>query len=76
MNEQLAAALVDFRSQMGAEELSCAGARPLRESICSLAERICKSSDPSSIDSKKQCTEAQKTCSEADRSYRNKCGAP
>ena len=54
-------------------ELSCSGAVPHRDAICSIAERICNLDSPSALEGAKDCEKAKKSCSDAKTRYDKKC---
>lgn len=65
-----------FEEALEPERLSCEGARPLRDAICEIAERLCDLSakPPSSTNSNEECTTARSSCEQAQRKYKERCG--
>lgn len=73
--DELAQSRRAFDQQLEPSQLSCAGARPHRDAICSIAERICEiaSSGPSTTGGAR-CADAQKSCTDAKSRYKARCG--
>lgn len=65
--------VLKFDEHLKAEVLSCDGARPHRDAICSIAERICAMESPSTTKSA-DCSRAQESCEKARTQYQKKCG--
>jgi hypothetical protein len=70
--------MLSLESAIQPEQLSCSGAAPHRDAICSLAERICNINGPSTdgqlgSESARDCEKAKKTCSEAKKRYAQRC---
>jgi hypothetical protein len=63
-----------FQEAIDPEALSCAGALPRRDAICSLAAKICELSTPTSLSAQKDCEKAQSACTNAKATYRSRCG--
>ena len=68
----LAESLSGFEDSMNPKELSCKGAVPYKDAICSIAARLCSDEDPTSLN-KKDCTDAQKSCKEANKRLKKSC---
>lgn len=65
--------VLNFNESVKAETLSCDGAKPFKDAICSLAGRICEMEVPSTVQSA-DCTQAQESCEKAKKHYQAKCG--
>jgi hypothetical protein len=64
-----------FQQAIDPEALSCAGALPRRDAICSLAKKICELTPPTdSLSAQKDCEKAQSACTNAKASYKGRCG--
>jgi hypothetical protein len=67
-----------FDNALGAERLSCAGARPHRDAICTIAERLCgpTEGEPTATDKElADCEQARTACVIAQARYRDRCGS-
>lgn len=71
---RLAAEQDAFDAALDPTELSCAGARPHRDAICSLAARLCKQEGDAVLDADKQCEGAKQQCDSVRERYREACG--
>lgn len=65
--------LVSFDAQLDPQRLSCDGARPIKDAICSIAQRICDLSDPGSLNKPADCKRASDACKKAQSDYDDKC---
>lgn len=65
--------VLDFNQILNAEALSCDGAKPQRDAICSIAARICEMEGPGATKGA-DCSRAQESCQKAKTQYREKCG--
>ena len=64
-----------FQQAIDPEALSCAGALPRRDAICSLAKKICDLTSPThSLAAQKDCEKAQSACTNAKATYKGRCG--
>ena len=64
-----------FQQAVDPEALSCAGALPRRDAICSLAKKICDLTSPThSLAAQKDCEKAQSACTNAKATYKGRCG--
>lgn len=54
------------------ERLSCEGAKPHQDAICSIATRICEMEQPSTTTSR-DCKQAKKSCKRAKQRYEEEC---
>jgi hypothetical protein len=72
LGEELRLQILTLNDALRPEALSCAGAKPHQEAICSLAERICEMESPSTIKGA-DCTKAQESCQKARKQYQAKC---
>jgi hypothetical protein len=70
--EELRLRVLEFEKRFGAEVQSCDGAEPLKDAICSIAERICAMESPSTTKSA-ECARAQESCEKARKQYQKKC---
>lgn len=58
---------------LGTTSLSCDGALPHRDAICSIARRICDLDADDFADGAHACKRAKESCQSAKRRYRQKC---
>jgi|GEM_PF-1596657 len=73
--EQLGREERQFQQALDPEALSCAGALPRRDAICSLAEKICELTPPThSLSAQEDCDKARSACTDAKAAYRKRCG--
>jgi hypothetical protein len=73
--EQLGREERQFQQALDPEALSCGGALPRRDAICSLAEKICELSPPDySLSAQEDCDKARSACTDAKAAYRKRCG--
>jgi len=73
--EQLHEEEKDFARAIDPSALSCSGALPLKDTICTLAERICAlAPEGSSKSAQKDCKSARASCDKAKQSYSGRCG--
>jgi hypothetical protein len=74
-NDDLRAATSAFDESLGANALSCDGARPHRDAICEIAKRLCELQvkAPSSTE-RDDCVTANQACEKAQRKYQARCG--
>lgn len=73
MMETLETELLGLDNAFRPEHLSCSGAEPHRDAICSIAERICNLSSTPSLEAAQDCEKAKKSCSDAKKRYEQKC---
>ncbi len=75
-NRDLRTATSAFDQALGADTLSCEGARPHRDAICEIAKRHCDLSvkTPSSSGEQDDCVTANQACEKAQRKYQARCG--
>lgn len=71
---RLAAEQDAFDAALEPTELSCSGARPHRDAICALAERLCQQRRDAVLDAADQCKAAQEQCDSVRARYREACG--
>ena len=75
---RLAQAIRAFDNALAPEHLSCAGAQPHRDAICSIAERLCELPDGErelTGAQEEDCEHARDACKTARARYRDRCGA-
>lgn len=65
-----------FDGAMQPTALSCDGARPHRDAICSIAERLCElpAEEPSTTQPNRRCSDARYSCSRAKDKFKARCG--
>lgn len=70
--------LSDYRHELDEllrpKALSCDGAKPIVDAICSISERICNTEDPSSLNQPADCKKSKNACDKAKKNYDDKCG--
>lgn len=74
--DQLATEQRAFDDDIAPSALSCSGARPHRDAICSIAERLCElpPERPSTTRPSARCEEARQTCTQARSRFKERCG--
>ena len=73
LTEGLEMSVAAFDNSLDAEDLSCDGALPHREAICSIAKRLCDLKD--ALSGKRPCTAATESCEQAKKRFKEKCGS-
>ena len=68
----LHAELQALEESLHPKRLSCEGAKPHQDAICSIAARICEMDQPSTTKSG-DCEQAEKSCKRAKQRYEDKC---
>jgi hypothetical protein len=65
-----------FDESLSPTALSCAGAKPHRDAICAIAERLCELSTtgPSTTGPGARCVEAKQSCESARSRFKARCG--
>ena len=73
LQEQLEQRMIRFEGSLGTIELSCSGAAPHRDAICSIAERICEMEEGPTTAPSEECSRAQESCKKAKDKFAEKC---
>ncbi len=74
LSEELFAAQIGYSEALAPEHLSCQGAIPFRDAICSIAERVCSAAASPSIQGERDCQRARRACDAARQKYAEQCG--
>jgi len=73
--DDLAEKEAGFTRAMDPSALSCSGALPLKDAICTLADRICALAAGHTEDAaERDCKRARSSCDKAKQSYAGRCG--
>ncbi len=74
--EPLQVEIDSFDDALEPRQLSCEGARPHRDAICAIAERLCElpAERPSTIRPSASCEGARQSCDAAKTKFKSRCG--
>jgi len=74
--EPLQVAIDSFDDALEPQKLSCEGARPHRDAICAIAERLCElpAERPSTTRPSASCYDARHSCDAAKTKFKARCG--